>query len=78
MFALMSTNLTNIQKQVLKFIINETSENQFPPSQREIGAHFKWKANAAARCHLLALEKKGYIKTVSRISRGIHILKGSD
>jgi repressor LexA len=65
--------LTPIQCQVLEFIIHRIEEKHFPPTHREISSGFKWSSNAAAKCHLLALEKKGFIRTLPRLSRGIQI-----
>jgi SOS-response transcriptional repressor LexA len=65
--------LTDIQCRVLEFIIREIKERRLPPTHREIAAHFQWTSNAAAKCHLLGLEKKGFIRTISRISRGIEV-----
>lgn len=67
-------HLTPIQVSVLLFVQAET-KRQLPPTHREISLHFKWSFNAAANCHLLALEKKGFIKTLPRISRGIILTK---
>ena len=65
--------LTPIQCKVLEFIIRQVEEKRLPPTHRDIAAHFKWTSNAAAKCHLLALEKKGFIHIVPLISRGIEI-----
>ena len=65
--------LTPIQCQVLDFIIREVTARALPPTHREISKAFAWRSNAAAKCHLLALEKKGFIKTRIRISRGIEL-----
>lgn len=65
--------LTEVQCRVLEFIFRQVEERHLPPTHREIAAHFKWRSNAAAKCHLLALEKKGFIRTAARLSRGIEI-----
>jgi len=65
--------LTPIQCKVLEFIINRVEQRHLPPTHREISADFKWSSNAAAKCHLLALEKKGFIRTMPKLSRGIEI-----
>ncbi len=65
--------LTEIQCEVLEFILQEAGEKHLPPTHREIAGYFGWSSNAAAKCHLLALEKKGFIRTLTRISRGIEI-----
>jgi repressor LexA len=65
--------LTPIQCKVLDFIVHEVREHSLPPTHREISKAFAWSSNAAAKCHLLALEKKGFIRTRLRISRGIEL-----
>lgn len=62
--------LTAIQADVLEFIMKCIHE-KYPPTHREIVTHFKWNSSAAAKCHILALEKKGFIKTNTNVSRGI-------
>ena len=66
-------DLTPIQCKVLDFILREVRERSLPPTHREISAAFAWRSNAAAKCHLLALEKKGFIRTRLRVSRGIEL-----
>jgi repressor LexA len=65
-------NITEKQKRILDFLVEYTKTNGYPPTVREIGEHFKflW---AAARAHLKALEKKGFIKLNPMKSRGIEI-----
>ena len=65
--------LTNRQKKILEFLKEYTKGHGYPPTVRDIGAHFKflW---AAARMHLKALEKKGFIKLYPLRSRGIEII----
>lgn len=64
--------LTEKQKKVLEFITEYTKENGYPPSIREVGGHFGilW---PAARGHMKSLEKKGFIRINSSVSRGIEI-----
>lgn len=66
-------NLTPIQGKVLEYLVREVQQRALPPTHREISAAFSWRSNAAAKCHLLALEKKGFIRTRMRISRGIEL-----
>jgi repressor LexA len=65
--------LTTKQQHILDFLIEHTKNHGYPPTVREIGNHFRflW---AAARAHLKALEKKGFIKLTPVKSRGIEIL----
>lgn len=64
--------LTERQKAVMKFISSYVDDHGYPPTMREIGAHFgfTW---PAARGHLAALEKKGIIRLNPLKSRGIEI-----
>jgi repressor LexA len=66
-------SLTDRQKVILDFLKSFVSENGYPPTVRDIGAHFniQW---AAAKNHLKALETKGYIHINQYKSRGIEIL----
>ncbi len=65
-------DITEKQKRILDFLVEYTKTNGYPPTVREIGEHFKflW---SAARAHLKALEKKGFIKLNPMKSRGIEI-----
>ncbi|MEW5744823.1 MAG: transcriptional repressor LexA [Nitrospirota bacterium] len=65
--------LTVQQKKVLDFLVSSVKKNGYPPTVREIGEHFGflW---AAARGHLRALERKGFIRLNPAISRGIEIV----
>lgn len=64
--------LTDKQKKILEFLTEYTKNHGYPPTVREIGGHFKflW---AAARGHLQALHRKGFIKLNPSKSRGIEI-----
>ena len=45
------------------------------PSQAEIGRHFGYKSPNATRQNLKLIEKKGYIKLLPGVARGIRLLK---
>lgn len=64
--------LTHKQRKILEFVTDYTKGHGYPPTVREIGAHFGflW---AAARTHLQALQKKGALKLNPAKSRGIEI-----
>lgn len=66
-------DLTEKQRRILEFLTEYTKTHGYPPTVREIGGHFKflW---AAARAHLQALQRKGFIKLNPLKSRGIEIL----
>jgi repressor LexA len=65
--------LTSRQKEIFNFIRSFIKERGYPPSVREIGDHFRIYPRAAFD-HLKALEKKGYLKRQSSMSRGLEIL----
>jgi repressor LexA len=65
--------LTKKQKKVLEFLTSYTKKYGYPPTVREIGEHFGflW---TAARGHLQAIGRKGFIKINPSRSRGIEII----
>ncbi|MDH4128441.1 MAG: transcriptional repressor LexA, partial [Spirochaetota bacterium] len=65
------------QKEILKFINIYTKIENRPPTIIEIRENFKLVSNQGVIDHLKALEKKGYIKRLTK-SRGIIILKSLD
>jgi repressor LexA len=65
--------LTARQEEVFNFIRTFIKENGYPPSVREIGEHFGIYPRAAFD-HLKALEKKGYLRRKSALSRGLEVL----
>jgi len=66
--------LTKRQAQILEFIRDFQFKNNSSPTLREIMNRFKFKAIASAQDHLLALERKGYIKKDRAKARAIEIL----
>lgn len=69
----MTKQLTNIQKQLLEFIIDTKHERGFPPTLAEAAKHFGYSARATVQQHFKALETKGYIKKNPKLSRGIEL-----
>ncbi len=65
-------NLTGRQQQILDFLKAYAARHGYPPTFREIGEHFKF-GWAAARTHLKAIERKGFLKIVPSRSRGIEL-----
>src|ERR1700724_984814 len=53
--------ITARQQEVLDFIRRHQRKTGFPPSSREIQAHFGFHSQTAAMNHLRALERKGVI-----------------
>lgn len=69
----MTIGLTARQREILDFIRDEVTGHGYPPSFREIGANFGIKSTNGVKVHMDALEKKGYIKRVSHLARGIEL-----
>jgi len=69
----MSKGLTSKQKAILNFIRDHIKDRSAPPTIREIGVHFGITSTNGVRCHLTALENKGYIKRSTYRARGIEM-----
>ncbi len=65
--------LTSRQQQVLRHIRDYTSYHGYPPTLRDIAAHFGLSGPRAAVKHLEALQRKGYIRRKSGGSRCIEV-----
>lgn len=70
----MSKEITKIQKSILEYISDEKSRKGILPSLSDIASHFGYRNRSTVREHLLALEKKGYIKRSPKLSRSIELL----
>jgi repressor LexA len=73
--------LTARQQEVLDFIRRQQQQTGFPPSSREIQAHFGFQSQTAAMNHLRALERKGAInrtpgKARSSVDLSLRLLPG--
>ena len=69
----MSKELTKIQQKILDFLV-ECKSKSIMPTLAEIAKQFGYKNRSTAQQHLQAIEKKGYIKRNSKLSRGIELL----
>lgn len=69
----MKHDLTEIQRKILDFLIDQIKGNGIPPTLAEIAANFGYKSRATVQQHLGAIEKKGYIKKNPKLSRGIKL-----
>jgi repressor LexA len=69
----MRTPLTARQREVLEFIRQFLTRAGYPPTVREIGAHFGFVPRSVFD-HLKALERKGYLKREPSKSRSLQIL----
>jgi repressor LexA len=65
--------LTKKQKSVYGWIIHFHTVNEYMPTRKEIAKKFGFASDNAAQCVLVSLAKKGYIKLIPKISRGIKI-----
>lgn len=70
----MKTKLTEIQKDILDFLIEQIKGRGIPPTLADVANHFGYKNRATAQQHLQAIEKKGYIRKNPRLSRGIELI----
>lgn len=62
----MSDELTERQQAIYQFLGETIRQRGFPPSIREISAHFGISSTQGVQRHLEALEKKGFIERDSR------------
>ncbi|MBS1704839.1 MAG: transcriptional repressor LexA [Armatimonadetes bacterium] len=69
----MAKGLTSKQQAILNFVLDYTQREGYPPSIREIGAHFEIGSLRGVTVHLDALEKKGYL-TRANTPRSIKIV----
>ncbi len=68
--------LTARQREVLDFVRAFAADQGYPPTVREIGAHFGFVPRSVFD-HLKALERKGYLRRRSSKSRSLEILDAS-
>jgi repressor LexA len=69
----MRKNLTIKQQKILDFIVKYLKDNGYPPTVRDIAGEFKMSSKGAYD-HMLAIEKKGYIKRDPTKPRAIEIM----
>jgi len=69
----MVQQLTQRQSDVYTFLRNSHTERGYWPTVREIAAHFGIRSPNGVFCHLQTLEKKGWIRRESNLSRAITI-----
>ena len=66
-------NLTDIQKSILDYIINQKTKNGIIPTLAEIAQNFGYKNRATVRQHLQAIQQKGYLRRKPKLSRAIEL-----
>lgn len=69
----MKKELTEIQKNILNFLIDRVTGRGMPPTLAEIAEYFGYQNRATVQQHLGAIEKKGFIKRNPKLSRGIEL-----
>jgi repressor LexA len=67
----MVRSITPRQEEILRFIDEQTRENGYPPTLREVADHFGMSSPNAVRDHLRALEEKGYLRRTAEKSRAL-------
>jgi repressor LexA len=72
----MKLPLTDRQRQILDFILGQIDRRGIPPTIREIGAQFGISSPNGVRDHLLALQRKGYLKRTPEKSRSLEVAEG--
>ena len=72
----MKNPLTARQRQILDFILEQIDRRGIPPTIREIGAQFGISSPNGVRDHLLALQRKGYVKRSPEKSRSLEVAEG--
>lgn len=70
-------DLTDKQRQVLSFIERQILHVGYAPTIREIGKQFGIRSTNGVNDHLLALEKKGYLKREGQKSRTLRVVRPS-
>src|SRR5512137_906674 len=69
----MAKGLTKRQEEILDFIVGWVRDEGFPPTLKEIAGRFGLASPNAARDHVLALERKGFLKRTGEKSRALCI-----
>ena len=67
--------LTRRQREVLDFIEHYLEDKGYPPSVRDIAAHFELVSAAGVHKHIKALVRKNYLSKDDYLSRSIKVLR---
>lgn len=65
--------LTKRQKQILDFVTNFISKNDYSPSLEEIKRHFRLRSVATVHEHIKTLQSKGYLKKEENQPRSVSV-----
>ncbi len=75
----MNNKLTKRQKEILDFIENFISTNDYAPSFAEIGSHFGLSSPATIHQHVEALKSKGFLKDEdNNAKRALEVIPEND
>jgi repressor LexA len=66
--------LTDIERQILDYMVVYLRTNTYQPSIREIGEEFGIKSTKTVSEHLQALAEKGFVQRDPSRSRGVHLV----
>lgn len=69
----MTKSLTQNQSRVFEFIKSFIADNQYPPTRVEIAEHMGYASPSSAEQYIEALVRKGVLRKVKGISRGIRV-----
>ncbi len=72
----MKGRLTRRQRDVLAFVADAIDHARYAPTVREIAKHFGFASHTSAEKHLVALQKKGFIRRQTGLARAIELTTG--
>jgi repressor LexA len=70
----MHTELTPAQNKVMDFIRGFMTANDYAPTRAEIATALGYRSANAAEDHLKALQRKGWVRLIPHIGRGIRLV----
>ena len=73
----MKKNLSQRQESIVKFIREFLNDHQYPPTVRDIQQGCNVSSTSVVDYNLRILQREGYIRRHSEVSRGIELLKDS-
>jgi repressor LexA len=65
--------VTELEREILRFIVGYVVEHEFPPTIREIAGHIE-RNTATTKYHLDRLQEKGRLVRAPNIPRGIRVI----
>lgn len=66
-------HLTKRQAQILEYVTDYISRNNYAPSYREIGQHFGLSSTATIAEHIESLKQKGYLSHEENLARSLQV-----